>query len=51
MFDRTVDEMNALRESMCETLDGIKNSEIEIAKSLQARLQIASSLQEKLKTI
>jgi hypothetical protein len=51
MFDQTVDEMDSLRARLCETLEGIKNSEIEIAKSLQARLQLANSLQEKLKAI
>jgi hypothetical protein len=51
MFDHTVDEMNKLRESMCVALEDIKSSEIERAKSLQARLQLATSLQEKLKAI
>jgi len=51
MFDQTVDEMNSLRETMCTTLESIKISEIERAKSLQARLQLATSLQDKLKSI
>jgi hypothetical protein len=51
MFDQTVDEMNALRVDICTVLESIKQFEVERARSLQARLQLASSLQEKLKSI
>lgn len=51
MFDQTVDEMNALRQTMCTNLADIKSAEIERAKSLQARLQLATSLQEKFKAL
>jgi hypothetical protein len=51
MFDQTVDEMNALRVDICTVLESIKQYEVERARSLQARLQLASSLQEKLQSI
>lgn len=51
MFDQTVDEMNALRVDICSVLESIKQFEVERARSLQARLQLASSLQEKLQSI
>jgi hypothetical protein len=51
MFDQTVDEMNALRVDICTVLESIKQFEVERARSLQARLQLASSLQEKLQSI
>lgn len=51
MFDQTVDEMNALRVDICTVLESIKQFEVERARSLQARLQLASSLQEKLQAI
>ena len=51
MFDQTVDEMNELRLGICHVLEGIKQFEVERARSLQARLQLASSLQEKLQSI
>lgn len=51
MFDQTVDEMNALRLDICTVLESIKQFEVERARSLQARLQLASSLQEKLQSI
>jgi hypothetical protein len=51
MFDKTVDEMNELRLGICHVLEGIKQFEVERARSLQARLQLASSLQEKLQSI